>query len=729
MEKTIIVSNRLPVSISKKDNQTIFTSSPGGLATGMASVSKSMDSIWIGWAGFHPEDFSDKQEELISKLTDQNLYPIFLEKDDVEQFYEGFSNTTLWPLFHYFPKYTSCYEEQWEVYKKVNQIFCDEILKHAGEDDFIWIHDYHLLLLPGLLREKLPKAKIAFFQHIPFPSYEIFRILPWREEILKGIIGADLIGFHTNDDVKHFLTSVQRLLGLENKMGVIRSEDRVFKVDAFPLGIDYDKFQELALTKTTERQVGLYRKQFQNVKLILSIDRLDYSKGIPERLIAFDYFLEKNPEFREKVSLLMIVVPSREKVQLYKNLKTEIDELVGNITSKYRTVNWNPVLYFYRAYPLQSLSAFYNLCDVAFITPLRDGMNLVCKEYVASRYDGTGSLILSEMAGAAKELSDAIIINPYNIQESAEAIKTALCLPLDEQKRRISDMQLLLKKYDVVNWTSVFLNSLEEIKQKQTEMAMKKVSKQIKDKIVTDFTSAQKRILFLDYDGTLVSFQNRPEQASPDEELKDIIRKLCDTPNLTVVIISGRDRTTLEKWFGNFKLDIVAEHGFWIKKGKKWKPTIQLQNEWKPQLFEILNRFVGKTPGSFIEEKDYSLVWHYRKADTDLSNTRKKELLDYLQYLTTNMGLSVLEGNKVVEIKSSLINKGRAVKRYLKSNYDFIFAAGDDWTDEDMFRVMPEHAHTIKIGYSLSAAKYSMPEHYRGTDIGIRGFLAEFARS
>ncbi|WP_037573501.1 bifunctional alpha,alpha-trehalose-phosphate synthase (UDP-forming)/trehalose-phosphatase [Sporocytophaga myxococcoides] len=725
MEKTIIVSNRLPVTLSRKDNKVVFTPSPGGLATGLAGASKDMNSVWIGWAGFSLEGFHENTDEIKLNLEKQRLIPIFLEDPDVNQFYEGFSNTTLWPLFHSFPTYTSCHEEQWEVYKKVNEIFCEEVLRHAGEEDLIWIHDYHLLLLPGLIRKKLPKAKIAYFQHIPFPSYEIFRILPWREQILEGVTGADLIGFHTHDDVKHFLTSIQRILGMENKMGTVRAEERIFKVDAFPLGIDFFKYWETSKLKSTERQVGLHRKQFQDVKIILSIDRLDYTKGIPERLKAFDVFLEKNPEFREKVSLLMIVVPSREKVQLYKDLKMEIDEMVGNITSKYRTVNWTPVLYFYRSYPLQSLSAFYKLSDVALITPLRDGMNLVCKEYVASRNDETGVLILSEMAGAAKELSDALIINPYNIEECANAIKNALCMPFDEQQRRMSEMQYLLRKYDVSKWTSIFLKSVEEIVQKQQELAMKRLTPELKHKVISDFNSSKNRIVFLDYDGTLVSFQNKPEHAKPDENLIDIMTRLCAIKDLKVVIISGRNKETLNEWFGHFNMDIIAEHGLWMRRDKNWKMMFQLNDEWKKELSALLNHFVEKTPGTFIEEKDHSLVWHYRKADDDLSNARKKELLDYLQYLTTNMGLSVLEGNKVVEIKSALINKGRAVKKYLKAPFDFILAAGDDWTDEDMFKEMPEHAYTIKIGSSLSAAKYTLPHYIQGVNSGIRTILSE----
>lgn len=723
MERIITVSNRLPVTISKKSGKIMYTPSPGGLATGLSSACKSEHNLWIGWPGFQPEQHGVNPDDIRERLMQDNLIPIFLTQTDVEQFYEGFSNSTLWPLFHFFPQFTVFEEDHWENYKKVNQLFCDEVVKHATENDVIWIHDYHLLLLPSLIRKKLPNVRIAFFQHIPFPAYDAFRILPWRHEILQGLAGADLIGFHTHDDVKHFLTSVNRILGLDKKMGEVRNQERMFYVDAFPLGIDYEKFEKAAISESTEKQMEEFSKEFKNNKIILSIDRLDYSKGIPERLRAYKLFLEKYPEYLEKVSLVMIVVPSREMVLMYKNLKTEIDELVGNINAKYRTLNWTPIVYFYRGFSFDALSAFYRMADVALITPLRDGMNLVSKEYIASKPDKTGVLILSEMAGAAKELTESLIINPYNINETAEALNDALCLPIEEQKRRMEEMQNLLKIYDVAKWTKVFLKKLKDVTMKQKELSMKIATSSIQDKIVQDYINAKKRILFLDYDGTLVPIKNKPELAQPDKELYDLLYNLSKQANTEIVIVTGRDRETMQKWFYDLQIQIIAEHGAWSRINNEWKLLKKISGDWKSKIYPLLEIFVDRTPGAFIEEKDYSLVWHYRKADSQLADARVRELIDYLQYLTTNMGLTVLEGKKVIEIKSSLVNKAVGVKKWLRKEYDFILSAGDDWTDEDMFNAMPDHAYTLKIGFSPSYAKYNIKPCKENSCVEMRSFL------
>ncbi|HCD89653.1 MAG TPA: bifunctional alpha,alpha-trehalose-phosphate synthase (UDP-forming)/trehalose-phosphatase, partial [Algoriphagus sp.] len=411
MAKTIIVSNRLPISLRHRNGRFEFKPSAGGLATGLGSIYKSGENIWIGWPGNTVDD-PEQRAEIILELHDLKMAPVFLSKEDVEQFYEGFSNETLWPAFHYFTQYMVYNAEHWEAYKRVNEKFCEAILKKADPDDTIWVHDYQLLLLPKMLREVLPNATIAFFQHIPFPSYEIIRMIPWRRELLEGVCGADLIGFHTYDDMRHFLSAVGRITGMSSESGYIQAENRIINVDSFPMGIDYDKFAKQAKSKKTQNIVKEFRKQVADQKLIITIDRLDYSKGIPQRLEAFNKLLKDHKELHGKVSMIMIVVPSRDKVQSYKELKEEIDLLVGRMNSDYSTLNWVPVHYFYRGFPFEELSAFYSMSDIALVTPLRDGMNLVCKEFVASKTDQTGVLILSEMAGASKELQDAVLVNP-----------------------------------------------------------------------------------------------------------------------------------------------------------------------------------------------------------------------------------------------------------------------------------------------------------------------------
>lgn len=709
MSKTILVSNRLPVSLRHRNGKFEFKPSAGGLATGLGSIYKEGENIWIGWPGNTVDD-SQKREEITLVLQELKMAPVFLSKEDVEQFYEGFSNETLWPAFHYFTQYIVYNPLHWEAYVRVNQKFCDAILEKAGPNDTIWVHDYQLLLLPQMLREALPNATIAFFQHIPFPSYEIMRMIPWRKELLEGVCGADLIGFHTYDDMRHFLSAVSRITGMSNESGYIQAENRIINVDSFPMGIDYDKFAKQAKTKKTLKKVEEFRRQVGDQKMLLTIDRLDYSKGIPERIHAFNQLLLTHPELHGKVSMIMIVVPSRDKVKSYKELKKNIDLLVGRINSEYSTLDWVPVHYFYRSFPFEELSAFYSMSDIALVTPLRDGMNLVCKEFVASKTDQTGVLILSEMAGASKELRDAILVNPNDRQGVVDAIYNALSMKPDEQIARMSSMQASLKKYDVFQWVKVFMGRVDHVKEKQAELTSKDVDAKVLNEIETAFKKAKNSILFLDYDGTLTGFTSNPQDAVPDAELKSIIKDLSALAQ--VVIISGRDKDTLGKWFDDQDIDLIAEHGVWVKRKENtgdWDLYAEIDDSWKQDIRTAMEYYVLRTPGAFIEEKHHSLVWHYRKVESGLGDLRMRELFSHLKYVAQGHNLQVLEGNMVLEIKRPDINKGRAATSLMKGNdYDFILAIGDDWTDEDTFRVMPKNAYSIRVGYAFTQANYNI---------------------
>ena len=718
MGKTIIVSNRLPVSLRLKQGKFEFRPSAGGLATGLGSIYKEGENIWIGWPGNDVED-PGQRDEIVRELKGLKMAPVFLTKQDIAEFYEGFSNETIWPAFHYFTQYINYDAKHWAAYVRVNRKFCDAILERANPEDTIWVHDYQLLLLPGLLRERLPNATIAFFQHIPFPSYEIIRMLPWRREILGGMVGADLIGFHTYDDMRHFLSAAGRLLGMRDESGYLQADNRLINVDAFPMGIDYDKFAEAANNPNTKEHVKKFKRFLGDQQLLITIDRLDYSKGIPQRIKVFDAFLQQNPEFHGKVSMIMVVVPSRTKVKNYRELKEEIDTLVGKINSDYSTLNWVPVHYFYRSFPFEELSAFYSMSDVALVTPLRDGMNLVCKEYIASKGDQTGVLILSEMAGASKELQEAILVNPNDMSSVVAAIKEALVMGKDEQVARISSMQTSLKRYDIFQWVKVFMDRLEDVKKKQRQLQSKGVDKTITKRLQESFRAAKKRILLLDYDGTLVGFTGRPEDAYPDEEIRELVAQLVSQAR--VVIISGRDRTTLEGWFGGLKVDMIAEHGVWLKKQDSqegWRAYADVDDSWKEDIRQIMDYYVLRTPGAFIEEKQHSLVWHYRKVESGLGDLRMRELFSHLKYMASGYNLQVLEGNMVLEIKRPDINKGKAATALLndKDHFDFILAIGDDWTDEDTFKAMPEHAYSIRVGYTYTQANYNIksPKEVRG---------------
>ena len=712
MAKTIIVSNRLPVKIKEENGEYQFKPSEGGLATGLGSIYKEGGNIWIGWPGMAVSK-SDKRKSITKKLADENMRPVFLTPTEIEEYYEGFSNETLWPNFHYFNQYTEYNDHLWKAYQKVNKKFAKEIQQVLEPDDTIWVHDYQLLLLPELLREHAPKASIGFFLHIPFPSYESFRLLPWRREILHGMMGADLVGFHTYDDMRHFLSSVNRLAGIGNSNGKINVQNRLVMADALPMGIDYEKYAEAAASPETLAREVRYRTSVGNSRLILSIDRLDYSKGIPQRLKAFDLFLKTYPEYREKVSLLMVVVPSRDQVGKYKELKEEIDLLVGRINGHYARLNWTPIHYFYRSFPLPALSAFYRMAEVALVTPMRDGMNLVCKEFIASKLDKKGVLILSEMAGSSKELSDALLINPNDIDQLVLTLKKALSMPEKKQIAHMEVMQKSLKRYNIHHWVSVFMERLQYIKSEQKSLETKLVDHDILKEIKQSYGAAKKRLIFLDYDGTLVGFNTNPELTKPDKQLNNLLSSLTADKKNKVVVISGRGRDTLESWLKPFDLDIIAEHGVWLKEGKKdWETITSLTDSWKNEFMKVLEGYVDRTPGSFVEKKDYSLVWHYRKVETGLGEARTRELASHLKYIANDKNLKVLEGNKVVEIKNSEVDKGKAAASWLKKfPADFILTCGDDWTDEDTFKAMPDTAYTIKVGSTSSAAKFRVTDH------------------
>lgn len=718
MNKTIIVSNRLPLQVSIEENKLEITPSVGGLATGMKSVHKEGNGIWVGWSGVVEEelnsDLSSRVEQAIKK---EKCVSVPLNKSEIELYYEGFSNRALWPLFHYFMEYTDFEKREWEVYKSVNQKFADVVLANLNDGDTVWVHDYQLLLLPALIKEKQPNTTVGFFLHIPFPSYEIFRTFPWRKQILKGMLGADLLGFHTYDYERHFLSSVQRILRLDVNFNQIIYRDRTIKVDSFPMGIDYKKYSQAAKDHFSGSKVKseLFKKLEEHAsegkKLILSIDRMDYTKGIPNRIKAFEYFLEKYPEFKEKVRLVMLAVPSRSNVPQYQKLKRETDELVGRINGKYATVSWTPIWYFYRSLPFDDLIDLYISSDVALITPIRDGMNLVAKEYVATRTNKDGVLILSEMAGASQEMNESILINPNNFEDFADSLKTAIEMPLKEQHVRMKFLQKRLKRYDVEKWAKEFLESLKSTNTFKDEAVVQKLDSDLEKYIAQEFHEKTNKLLLLDYDGTLVGFKDNPQDAEPDEKLFALLDGLNQRSDTKVVLISGRDRDTFEKWFGDKNYTLVTDHGVWLRENKKWVALERLKIDWMDNIRPILETFVDRTPGTFIETKNYSLAWHYRTADPELAKIRTMELNTVLTSMVANNNLSILKGNKVIEIKSSNVSKGRATSRLLmEEKYDFVAVIGDDWTDEYMFEESPHWAYTIKVGHAKTKAKYQIKD-------------------
>jgi len=712
VRRLIVVSNRLPVTVLRRDGEVHTISSVGGLATGLKPLYQAYESLWVGWPGVRADEVTAEERAfIVQRLSQARCVPVWLTRQQLRGYYFGFCNKTLWPLFHYFPQYTVYDDALWQAYRQVNEVFCDQVLRHARPDDILWVHDYHLMLLPAMLREALPKARIGFFLHIPFPSFELFRLLPWRREILEGLLGADLIGFHTYDYVLHFLASVRHVLGYEHTLGRIETDKGVVQVDAFPMGIDYRRFARAGRSRRVRRQARRIRQKMGSRKIVLSVDRLDYTKGIPQRLQAFATLLERYPAFRGQVTLVLVAAPSRIEIRHYKALKDHVDMLVGQINGQYGSVEWVPVWYYSRSLPFSDLVALYRAADVAFITPLRDGMNLVAKEYLATRVDNRGVLILSEMTGAAKELGEALIVNPNNPEELVEALRQALTMDVAEQRERNRILRGRLRRYDVVRWARDFMDRLEEVKAVQAALEARYLTDEARRGLVEAYRRAQTRLLLLDYDGTLVPIVPQPDQAQADPELLDLLRTLAGDPANEVVLISGRDRKTLDQWLGSLPVSMVAEHGVWVReRGGPWTLIDDhLSPEWKRWVRPLMELYAERTPGAIIEEKDYSLAWHYRKADSAIAEVRSRELRNALLHLTVHLGVDVLEGDRVLEVRNAGIHKGHAARRWLaRQSWDFILAVGDDRTDEDVFEVLPPQAYTLRVGLGPSKARFSV---------------------
>ena len=668
MGRIVIVSNRLPVHAVRRGRHLQLQPSVGGLATGLGSLLDSFgEHLWIGWPGLPSESLSDQERARIGeRLAHIGCRPVPLTEGQIKSYYAGFSNKTLWPLFHYFIQYTRYDRSLWEAYRAVNRLFSDAVLAAARPDDLIWIHDYHLLLLPAMVRERLPAATIGFFLHIPFPSYEVFRLLPWRREILEGMLGADLVGFHTYDYVSHFLSAVRGRLGCDTSLGRVACGERLIKADSFPMGIDHDRFARAASLPEVRREIEKIRSKVGETKVILSVDRVDYSKGILERLEAYDLFLQRNPHYRGKVTLILVGVPSREGIEHYDRLKRQLHELVGRVSGTYGTLEWHPVWYLHTSLEFAELSALYAVADVALVTPLRDGMNLIAKEFVAAKGDQRGVLVLSELAGAAKELGEALIVNPNNVERIAAAIEKALSMPRDEQIDRNRQMQDRLRRYSVQRWARHFLDELLAVKDRQTALAARRLSPHLRARLAASYREAQRRLLLLDYDGTLRTFEPQPERAVPDGALLELLGHLASDPANDVLLVSGRDRDRLERWFSHLPLGLVAEHGAWIRpRTGTWESLGPLTSDWKREIRPLLETCTDHTPGAYVEEKEFSLVWHYRRSDPEQGALRARELADALMHLTATLALGVLEGEKVIEVRFN-VESPRELRQLLR---------------------------------------------------------------
>ncbi len=725
MGRLILVSNRLPVQIRRTGRRHLVLPSAGGLVSGLGPVHEAGNGLWIGTLGAKPNEAVQQQ------LAERRQIAVVLPKEAAARHYEGYSNGMLWPLFHYLIGSVTFDRKDWDAYYEVNERFADAVEEHYRPGDSIWVHDYHLMLLPRMLRERLPEASIAFFLHIPFPSSEVFRILPRKEAILRGLLGSNLVGLHTYDYARHLVSSFRRLLGVEFDDDWTSAGGERCHVGVFPLGVDFDVLQERATQPSVERRCERLRKQALGRKIILGVDRMDYTKGLPLRLQAYRRFLELYPKWRDQAVLWQLVVPSRSNIPQYRALKEQVERAVGEINGMFSQGGSVPIQYMYRSVPADELAALYRAADVGLVTPVRDGMNLVAKEYVASRPDNTGVLVLSEFAGAASEMGEALMHNPWDVDGTAEAIKRALEMERDESARRMAALRKRANANNVHRWVKRFLAAFEASCRPlyaPTDEELVAAHEWRRDCLAA-FARCKRAVMALDYDGTLIDIAQTPEQAEPTPPLRALLALLGRHPKLELVVLSGRDMATIQRWLGDLPVHLVAEHGFWYRPrgSDRWQEVVRnIDLSWKAPVREVMEDYAARAPGVIIEDKKSTLSWHYRLVEPAFGGWLARELAQHLVEAFAQNPVAVHLGKKVVEVRPYGIDKGRAYKviEQRLGPFDFVLAAGDDHTDEDLFAALSAGAWAIRIGAGQSRAAYRL-----GSPKELREFLEALSKS
>ena len=690
----------------------------------MAPLMAESDGLWLGWPGDALPEEPTGRKRLMREWEEEHGYvAVEIPASISRSFYEGYANDTLWPLLHGFPTRVVFNPESWQAYRDANVRFADAVLAKQEQGDLIWAHDYQLLLVPQLIREKARDARIGFFLHIPFPSSEAFRILPEREEVLRGMLGSDLIAFQTHGHLHNFRRSLLQVLGIESQMDRVEVGSRTVHLRALPIGISTGDWERLSTQdKGVAKRVAELEERHKGRKLIVSVDRLDYTKGIPERLQTYRRLLKANPSWRGKVTLVQIAVPSRERVPAYAELRRKVAELVGDVNGDFGTSEWQPVVYIRRSVNKPELAALYTAADVAWVGPLRDGMNLVAKEYVACQYERGGVLILSEFAGAAQELGEALRINPYDQAGTADAIIRAL--EMDEAARfeRMRALHERVQRNDAVAWAESFINGLKDATESAGSAARRDLPAPEPHEMRAAFDAAAHRTLLLDYDGTLVPLAQRPQDAQPPVELLGLLKKLAGLKDTTLAIVSGRTKTDIEAWFGDVpELWLAAEHGALLRDpaDRVWQPLRPRTSlSWMDRVRPVMEQFAKSAPGSFVEVKELALGWHYRLADAEFGAWLASELVGTLEEVLSGTELAVIHGSKIVEVRYAWADKGEAaaVLRSRSRRGGFTLAIGDDRTDEDMFARLQRTAWTIKVGGGPTSARFRLrdPEEVNG---------------
>ena len=726
--KLVVVSNRLPFTAEQAEGRVRFKRSPGGLVAALDPALSQRGGVWIGWAGGETEDPASAVEMIApaSRSSKVRYRSVPLSRREVTLYYGGFSNRTLWPLFHYFPLRTEISSSTWTVYDRVNERFAQAA---AEEDDdvLVWVHDYQLLRVPRHLRQLKPTRRIAFFLHIPFPAYDVFRILPWARSVMRGMLSCDLVGFQSPGHAEHFLTCAERLLGcaVDRTAGAVQFEGRPVAVQAHPIGIDATHFERLAA-----QVEPLPKAREKSVVEVLGLDRLDYTKGIPERLRAVEVFFERYPAYRGRTVFIQLSVPSRTGVAEYQALKREVDETVGRINGRFSDRGWTPIRYLVRSVGQEELVALYRQTGVALITPLRDGMNLVAKEYVASRNDDDGVLILSELAGAAEELTEAVLVNPYDVDAVAEALHRALSMPKEERRARMLALRHRVRTNDVQRWAREFVDAAEGAAEhiQSVQPARPSPTDVVRRHLQGWLGGRPSVALFLDYDGTLTPIASHPAEAVLAPVIRRVLRQARRTPNLDLTIVSGRSLADVSKMVGVAHLTYVGNHGYEIE-----GPGLHFRHEGLSRFQEAIEAAAAELTkvgiqGGWVERKGASLSFHFRKVAADAVREAKTRAATILR----RNGLRITHGKCVVEGRAPIDwNKGHAVLYVLAQRYGADWPTrvrtlyiGDDVTDEDAFRSLRGIGRSIRVGPAThTAADLTLPDAESVTEM-VRWFAS-----
>ncbi|MFO0610555.1 MAG: bifunctional alpha,alpha-trehalose-phosphate synthase (UDP-forming)/trehalose-phosphatase [Polyangiales bacterium] len=701
--RVLLVSHRLPITVRREGGAALIEPGAEGLASSLLAIHESSESRWVGWAdAFTPEDGA----ALSTELEAARLAPVALSSSEGDRFYAGYCASVLWPLFHSLPDRLPMEGDEFLAYERANERFADAVAAAYRPGDLIWVHDYQLMLLPRMLRARLPDAAVGFFLHVPFPPADIFRTLPARDALLEGLLGADLVCFQTAAYLRNFAASAAHVLGVSMDVDRVAWQGRAVAVGVDPMGVDARSWQRRAEGPEVAALAAELRGAAE--RLLVGIDRLDSTKGIPRRLLAYERLLRHHPELVGRVRLVQVAVPSRPSADGYAGFRRQVDGLIGRINGRFGTASWTPVHYVYRGLSDDEVAALYRAADALLVTPIRDGMNLVAKEFVAARSDGGGALVLSEFAGAASELAEAVLVNPYDVEGSARAYHRALTMPAAERGARMRSLRRRVFAHDVACWSRSFLDHLAQHVARRDALPTAVAGHEALARAEAALRVAPSLVLLLDYDGALVRVAATPELAAPDDELAPLLERLAARPGAAVHVVSGRSRDELERWFGHLPIGLHAEHGQWSRvPAGPWVGTDVPGGTWPERAAEILEEFAARTPGSIVEHKRSGLAWHYRMADPEYGAAQANELKVHLAALLSNVPVEIRAGERVVEICPHGANKGRAVAAALPEDPRGVTVAaiGGDASDEDLFAAAPPGAWTFCVGNAPSRAR------------------------